>query len=137
MVTKSDAAINERIVQLDKSGWGILRIHDWLSGWTDFENLDNQIILVHICKVLHEADVKLSKKEITKCFNKFYEKKGHNDKRSYLEWIFRTFVDKQEMKGSQSKSIYTPDSDFKPHHCTFSNQDVEIPNKLKIGAYNE
>ena len=98
----SDSAIDQRIVTMRKEGGYILTIHKWLSAWDNFSQLDEQIVLCHICRILNNANLAISRNEVRKCFNKFYNIKYHGEKKSYLNWIY------QEFKVKNRTRVFTP-----------------------------
>ena len=91
MVTSEDNSIDKRIVAMRKEGAYILTIHTWLKGWDNFSQLDEQVVLCHICDVLNNHNLAVSRNEVRKCFNKYYSKDYHGDKLGYLGWIYKTF----------------------------------------------
>jgi len=91
MTTNSESAINQKIVSMRKSGSYISTIHKWLIGWDNFSQLDEIVCLCHVCRVLHEANLAVSRNETRKCFNAFYNQKYHGDKKGYLNWIYASF----------------------------------------------
>ena len=88
MVIKTDKSINERIVELRADKWGLFRIHKWLTGWDNFSNLDEQIVLAHILNVLNQEKMNVTKNEVRYTFNKYYKRDYHGDKNSYLKWLY-------------------------------------------------
>lgn len=101
--------INEKIIQLRKNKWGLFRIHKWLSQWGDFQNLDEIVVLAHILNVLNSQNLNVSKSEIKYCFNKFYKRDFHGDKKSYLKWLYELVNDKKPSHRvfSEAKSPHT------------------------------
>ena len=45
MGSSKDSSIDKRIVEMRKEGKYILTIHKWLSGWDNFSQLDEQVVL--------------------------------------------------------------------------------------------
>ena len=88
MAISSDKAINERIIQLRKDKWGIFRIHKWLCAWDNFKLLDEQVVLAHILNVLNAEKMNVTKNEIKYTFDKYYKRDYHQDKQSYLTWLY-------------------------------------------------
>jgi len=86
-----DKTIDQRIVELRKQKWGLFRIHKWLSQWDNFSCLDEQIVLSHILGVLDDNHLAVSRNEVKYCFNQYYKREFHGDKRSYLNWMYKEF----------------------------------------------
>jgi hypothetical protein len=103
MVVSSDSLIDERIVQMRKDGSYILTIHNWVRGYDNFNNLDEQVVLCYICNLLDKHNMAISRNEVRKCFNANYNKEFHFDKVGYLNWIYNNFKirDKTRVHTSQ------------------------------------
>ena len=97
MAIRTQKSLDNFIIEKrKKENWGLLRIHKWLSDWDNNSQLDEIIVLVHLLDILGENNLIVSKREILNCFNKFYNRKYHGDKISYLKWLY----DKCSKKGS-------------------------------------
>ena len=91
MVVKQDSSIDNKIIEMRKNGCYVLTIHNWLIGWDNFKQLDEQVVLCHILNTLNNSNLAVSRNEVRKCFNKNYNKNYHSDKKSYLNWIYKNF----------------------------------------------
>jgi len=60
--------------------------------------LDEIIVLCDILRILDKYNLGVSKNEVRKAFNKYYNKSEHGDKQSYLSWIYKTFGIKSKTK---------------------------------------
>lgn len=98
----TDSAIDVKIVEMRKAGSYVLTIHDWLREFDNYSMLDEQVVLCHICSVLNDANLAVSRNEVRKVFNKYYHKDWHGDKKSYLNWIY------SEFKIKNNTRVYTP-----------------------------
>lgn len=87
-----DKDINQRIVEMRRNKHsGLFIIHRWLSGWDNFSQLDEMVVLAHILNVLRNEELEISRKEVRRCFNKFHNKEFHGGGRTYLDWMFKEF----------------------------------------------
>ena len=105
----SDEAINKKIVEMRNEGAFVLTIHKWLCGWESFQVLDEQIVLCNICSVLNDSNLSISRNEVRKCFQKFYNKKFHGEARGYLFWIFKEFDIREKTRIFNQSSIKNKD----------------------------
>lgn len=81
-------SINSFIVEKRQNeNWGLPRLHKWLNTWHNFQMLDDEVILIHLVRVLKQNNLKVTKNEVRNCFNRFYQKAYHGEKRSYLNYI--------------------------------------------------
>lgn len=94
----SDSSIDHQIIQMRKGGAYILTIHKWLVGCDSFSQLDEQIVLCDICRILNDSNLAVSRNEVRKVFNKFYNKNFHGEKNSYLNWIYKEFKIKDQTR---------------------------------------
>jgi len=114
MVISSDEAINERIVEMKKEKYGIGRIHNWLIGWDNFKQLDEIVVLCHICRVLFDNNVEMKNKEVENCFNKYYKQKLHGSAKYYLSEIKREFKLLSGMKYVKKANFSSDEKKNKP-----------------------
>lgn len=110
MVHSSNEAIDKKIVQMRKDKFGLFRIHKWLVGWDNFSKLDEQVVLAHILNVLNQNKLKVTRNEVRYCFNKYYNKNSHGDKKGYLNWLCREF------------NVKNPDTIKKNEHTSILNR---------------
>ena len=80
--------IDIRLVELRKEGNSLYYIHNWLSGWENYKQLDEIIILAHILNVLSKQNLFFSRKQINRVFMRFYEKKYHGGNKTYVNWLY-------------------------------------------------
>ncbi len=102
MVVRSDDSINKYIIEMRKNRCKISTIFEWLLKWDNFSNLDEIIVLTHIKNILNDHNFAVSKNEIQRVFNKFYNKDFHGDKKSYLAWIYQN----SNLTPSKNPSFY-------------------------------
>lgn len=53
--------------------------------------LDQQVVLAHILGLLQKNNLAVSRREVLNCFNTYYKKRFHGDKKSYLTWLYDEF----------------------------------------------
>jgi len=107
MVVSDDKAINERIIELRKKGYRILRLHKWLSQWNNYKNLDEQIILAHVLNILNKNNLPVRKSEVRKIFNKYYNQAFHGQSRGFLNWMFNEFNVGKKVRVFENSENYT------------------------------
>ena len=61
-------------------------------------NLDEIVVLCSVLNILDKHNIAVSRNEVKKAFNKYYNKEFHGDKVSYLTWIYKTFHIKSQTK---------------------------------------
>lgn len=54
-------------------------------------NLDEIVVLCDILRILDENNIAVSRGEVRKAFNKFYNQEYHADKIGFLNWIYKEF----------------------------------------------
>ena len=87
-----EVSIDERIVKMRKEEKnGLFTIHKYLVGFDNFQQLDEQVVLAHILRILHIVNIAVSKNEVRYTFNKYYNRDFHGDKTSYLKWFYTSF----------------------------------------------
>ena len=134
MAKTKDSAIDLRIIEMRKEKCRILTIHNWLIKWDNFSQLDEQITLAHILKVLDKAQMIVNTKEVRNCFDKHYNKLFHGDRLSYLFWLYKEFnvIIKSRDKPSK-KGGFSPLELNKLSVLTIDNEKVD---KLPTGVKN-
>lgn len=134
MVISSDSAVNKKIVQMRKNGSYITTIHNWLIQWDNFSELDEIVVLCHICSVLNEANIAVSRNEVRKCVNQFFSKQFHQEKVSYLKWIYDEYKVKDKTRVFTSQIRKKP---IVPSICsTKQAHSEEIENNSRINQVN-
>ncbi len=91
MSIRTDNSIDKRIIEMRNEKYGLLRMHKWLTGWDNFSQLDQQMVLAHILNILDQNNIAVSRNEVRYCFNKFYNKNDHGEKKTYLNWLYKEF----------------------------------------------
>ena len=136
MGISSDAAIDKKIIEMRKDNCKVLTIHNWLIGWDNFENLDEQVTLAHILNVLEKAGFEVSKREVNKCFDKHYNKKYHGDRLSFLLWLYKTFniTKNKKVEPSQTGQILPIKLNELASPVNLKQDMVEYTNGEKNGA---
>lgn len=79
----------QKILQMRKKNSFISTILKEVLTWE--ENLDEIIVLCDILRILDKSNIAVSRGEVRRAFNKFYNPECHADKVGYLNWIYREF----------------------------------------------
>lgn len=146
MAIRTNNSIDIKIVDMRKDKCRILTIHKWLVEWDYFSQLDEQIVLCHILRVLDENSIAVSRNEVRTCFNKFYNKNYHGDKKTYLSMMYHDFGVKigTVVDTSQIRVVTTQKPSFSPIKLRQrspvlheNEQSVEILTKSKKEAKND
>lgn len=109
----------KRIVRMRKQDNSyITTIHAEALRWNPL--LDEIVVLCDVLRILDKHNFGVSKNEVRSCFNRFYKKEFHGDKKSYLNWIYQEFKIKERTRTFTSqvrkKTPLTQTTDTKYPH---------------------
>ena len=137
MVVKSIGSIDKQIVEMRKKKYGLYRLHKWLSQWSSFSQLDEMITLANVLNILNKNNLAVSRNEVRNCFNRFYKREFHGDKKSYLAWLYNEFHVKKGAVVQPKRSHRVISSTKIPFSIAFFRQTNNSPTKQQEVLKNE
>ena len=136
--------IDETIITMRKNKSYVRTILDYVV--KQCPNIDEIICLCRVCSVLDEAGLAISRAEVRRAFNIYYNKEFHGDKQGYLNWIYQQFHIKSGVKvntanvrsqTSKKKAISCISQTKEAHTESISNKMTKDTTKVSGGLRNE
>ena len=81
--------IDETIISMRKNNSYVRTILDYVVSQSPM--LDEQVCLARVLNVLDKKNMAVSKNEVRRAFNKYYNQTFHGEKQGYLNWLYKTF----------------------------------------------